>query len=258
MKTETLTSAHNPLLKSIRRAVSRGELTDEGACVAEGFHLLKEAVRSGCRIDAVLLAADNDMDVSLPEKVRVESVSRDLFRTLTSTETPQGVISLVRPPVWSLDRAAGAWPLVVVLDGIQEPGNAGAIVRAAEAFGASGVVFLKGSVNPYNPKCLRASAGSMFRLPAVQGVTDEAFRGLVEERSLAVYSTEAGGPRFIQDVDLRKPCAIVIGSEARGVRSAIARDAQAVSIPTRDVESLNAAVAAGVILYEAQRQRGAL
>jgi RNA methyltransferase, TrmH family len=257
MTTETLTSANNPLLKSVRRAVARGELTDGGACVAEGLHLLEEALRSGCRIDAVLLAADIRLDVPLAGKVRVHSVPRTVFNSLASTEATQGVISLVRPPSWTMEQIAGAHPLVVVLDGIQEPGNAGAIVRAAEAFRASGVLFLKGTVNAYNPKSVRASAGSLFRVPAVHGVTDEAFRAFAHDRSLAVFVTAPGAALSIHGVDLRTPCAIVIGSEARGVRPEIARDAAAVSIPTRGVESLNAAVAAGVILYEAQRQRSA-
>src|SRR6202035_4126314 len=91
------------------------------------------------------------------------------FRDLSSTETPQGVIALVRPPAWTLDQILSGCALVVVLDGVQDPGNAGAILRAAEAFGATGAVFLKGTVNPYNPKCLRGSAGSVFRLPLVLG-----------------------------------------------------------------------------------------
>lgn len=256
MKTETLTSAKNPLLKAVRRAIARGELTEEGACVAEGFHLLEEALRSGRRIDAVLLAPDIPLDVPIPAKVRVETLSREAFDSIATTETSQGVVTVVHPPRWTLEQVTGERALVVVVDGIQEPGNAGAIARAAEAFGASGMVCLKGTVNPYNPKSLRASAGSLFRVPCVYGVADAAYRDCVD--GLAVYVTAPRNAVPIQEADLRGPCAIVIGNEARGVRPEIAAGATAVSIPTRGVESLNAAVAAGVILYEAQRQRGAL
>lgn len=256
MKTETLTSAKNPLLKAVRRAVARGELTEDGACVAEGLHLLEEALGSGCRIDAVLLAPDIPLDVPIPGKVRVETLSREAFASIATTETSQGIVTLVHPPAWTLDHVAGGRALVMVLDGIQEPGNAGAIVRAAEAFGASGVVCLKGTVNPYNPKSLRASAGSLFRVPCVYGVADAVYRDCVE--GLAVYVAAPRDAVPIHEADLRGPCAIVIGSEARGVRPEIAAGSVAVSIPTRGVESLNAAVAAGVILYEARRQRGAL
>jgi len=166
-------SDKNPLLKQIRRAVSRGSLTENGYAVAEGAHLLEEALAAKCEVGAVIVA--ESARVNYPD-ARV--VSDKTFRELASTETPQGVIALVRPPVSALDQMTfGDDPLVVVLDGVQDPGNAGAIVRAAEAFGASGVVFLKGTVNPYNPKCIRGSAGSVFRVPLIASVdADEILR----------------------------------------------------------------------------------
>ena len=143
--------------------------------------------------------------------------------------------------------------LMVVLDGIQEPGNAGAILRAAEAFGASGAVFLKGSVDPYNPKCLRASAGSIFRLPVLSGMgeieLDDAMAGVT------VYAAMPDAAISAEAADLSRPCALVIGSEGKGVRRSICQRATGLRIPTTGVESLNAAVAAGILLYEARRQR---
>ena len=125
------------------------------------------------------------------------------------------------------------------------------ILRAAEAFGATGAIFLKGSVNPYNPKCVRGSAGSIFRLPVVIENELPALDGI------ALYAAMPRADRDIDQADFRKPCAIVIGSEGRGVRDSIAARATALRIPTSHVESLNAAVAAGVLLCEARRQRGA-
>src|SRR5260221_6453712 len=159
-------SAQNQRLKEVRRAVTRGSATPSGLLVAEGFHLLEEALRSGCEIEAVLVSEFALHD--LGERGARTIVLKDaLFRSIASTETTQGVIALVRPPRSTLDQILSGDTLALVLDEVQDPGNAGAMLRACEAFGGTGAVFLKGSVDPYNPKCLRASAGSIFRLPLV-------------------------------------------------------------------------------------------
>lgn len=242
-------SDQNPLLKQIRRAVSKGTLTEDGFAVAEGLHLLEEARAAGREIGAILVskaAAER-----FPEG-RV--ISDKVFREISSTETPQGIIALVRPAQVSLGQMTGGEALVVVLDGIQEPGNAGAILRAAEAFGATGSVFLKGTVNPYNPKCLRGSAGSLFRLPVVTGLTANEF---LDRVPLPLYAAMPRGSMMVSSADFGPPCALVMGSEAHGVSPEIAARATGVRIPTKGVESLNAAVAAGILLYEARRQRSA-
>jgi TrmH family RNA methyltransferase len=245
---DSLLSEHNPLLKRIRRAVSHGTLTEDGYAVAEGLHLLVEARRAGCEVAAVV--ARESAASEFPE-ARV--VSDKVFRDLASTETPQGVIALVRPPAWTWEQMLSAPALVVVLDGVQDPGNAGAILRAAEAFGATGAVFLKGTVNPYNPKCLRGSAGSAFRIPLLAAAQTEEF---LQVAPACLYAAMPRAEKLVSEVDLAAPCAIVIGSEARGVGPEMAARATGVRIPTAGVESLNAAVAAGILLYEARRQRG--
>ena len=158
----------------------------------------------------------------------------------------------MRPPEWSIDQLFRAASLVVVLDGLQDPGNAGAIARAAEAFGATGLIFLKGTVSPYNPKTLRASAGSLFRIPFVSGLATP-----LEQYGVDLYAAMpfTGCQRMAGDVDFTRACAIVIGSEGRGVSEELRAICQEVAIPTGAVESLNAAVAAAVLLYEARRQR---
>ncbi len=142
-----------------------------------------------------------------------------------------------------------------MLDGVQDPGNAGAVVRAAEAFGATGVAFLKGSVNPYNPKSLRASAGSIFRLPLVAALEESALLAALEQKQVTLYAAVPHDGRLLSEADLTGPSAILIGSEGRGVSPRLQHEASGIRIPTTGVESLNAAVAAGVMLYEASRQR---
>lgn len=241
-------SDKNPLIKQIRRAVSKGTLTDDGYAVAEGVHLLEEARAAKCEVGAVIVA--ESASGNFPE---ARIVSDKTFRELASTETPQGVLALVRPPVSTLQQMTRGDALVVVLDGVQDPGNAGAIVRAAEAFGATGVVFLKGTVNPYNPKCLRGSAGSIFRVPLVASIEAEA---ILEQMSLSWYAAMPRAAKLASEADLGAPSGIIIGSEGRGVSSLLAGRAVGLRIPTAGVESLNAAVAAGILLYEARRQRG--
>ncbi len=256
---ETLLSDKNPLLKLVRRAVARGSLTEDGYAVAESFHLLEEALASDCEIGAVIVADSVKSTVSTHvrglKRTRVVSVRDSIFAELASTEATQGVIALVRPPAWTLDQLLRGKTLIVVLDGVQDPGNAGAIVRAAEAFGATGAAFLKGAVSPYNPKTLRASAGSMFRLPVTAVVDQNLLLAALDQRRVTLYAASPRGAKGLAEVDLSDRCAIVIGSEGRGVNSRIEERAIGLKIPTSRVESLNAAVAAGVLLYEARRQR---
>jgi TrmH family RNA methyltransferase len=259
--TETLLSEKNPLLKQVRRAVSRGSLTDDGFAVAESIHLLEEALASDCEIGVVIAAESVKSAVSAHvrglKRTRVVAVSDGVFAELATTEATQGVIALVKPPAWTIDQLLRGRSLVVVIDGVQDPGNAGAILRAAEAFGATGVAFLKGSVSPYNPKALRASAGSLFRLPMVAHADTNLLMAALDQKRIALYAAVPRAQKQIGDVKLSEKCAFIIGAEGRGVSPMLLNRAVPVRIPTSGVESLNAAVAAGVLLYEARRQRGA-
>jgi TrmH family RNA methyltransferase len=256
---ELITSEHNPLLKEVRRAASRNGLTSEGYALAEGFHLLEEALASRLEIGAVIaaegVAGTVEAMLSRTPSLRVVSVPEKVFTGLSSTETPKGVLALVRLKEWTLQDLTGANPLVVVLDGVQDPGNAGAVVRSAEAFGATGVVFLKDSVHAHNPKCLRGSAGSIFRVPLVQRVEADTVAEFLKTSGVSLYAAMPRGSKSIDQVDLSSACALVIGGEARGVSPIVESAGTSVRIPTTGVESLNAAVAAAVMLYEAQRQR---
>jgi len=257
--TGALLSDKNPLVKQVRRAVARGGLTDDGCAVAESFNLLEEALRSDCEIRAILAAESVRSTVATHvrglKRTRLVALADDVFHDLAATESPQGVIALVRPPVWTLDQLLRGRALVVVLDGVQDPGNAGAIVRAAEAFGATGAVFLKGSVSPYNPKCLRASAGSIFRLPVVSAFDPHLLLAALDQKRVAVFAALPGAEATAAQSDLSGRTALVIGSEGHGVSALLSGRARGVRIPTHGVESLNAAVAAGILLYEAARQR---
>jgi RNA methyltransferase, TrmH family len=260
---ETISSPANPLLKDVRRAITRGSLTGSGFCVAETFHLLEESLRSDCAVKLVLAARSVQSAVEAHVRrlagIRVAVLPDALFQSLAGTETSQGVIALVEPPSWTLEQLFRGRSLVVVLDGLQDPGNAGAIVRAGEAFGSTGVMFLKGTVSPFNSKTLRASAGSLFRLPFVHSLEAELAFTALRQNKLDVYAgvpfTGQNHVKSLVDVDLTRKCAVIIGSEGRGVSQGLHAGAIDLAIPTVGVESLNAAMAASVVLYEARRQR---
>ncbi len=257
-RTESVTSPANPLVKELRRAIGRGSLTTEGLCIAEGFHLLEEALRSGCEVPTVLVAESAQAKAGTERVLRTLVLPDALFQTITTTESSQGVIALVKLPVWTLDRVFRGKSLVLVLDGIQDPGNAGAIARAAEAFGATGMIFVKGTASPHNPKTLRASAGSLFRIPYVTGLDVPAALAALQKERVLIYAAMpyTGSEHLAEDVDFGRRCAIVVGSEGHGISPELHAAAEFVAIPTAGVESLNAAVAAAVLLYETRRQRG--
>lgn len=251
----------HPLLKTVRKALQKGALTEDGLCLAESFHLLDEALGAEREVPAIVVSES----VRSTVESRVAGLTgvqlfylpdRD-FDDLATTENSQGVISLIRPPAWTLDQLFRGIALVVVLDGVQDPGNAGTIVRSAEAFGATGVLALRGTVNLYNPKCLRAAAGSLFRLPCVQGVEDEMARAAIAQRKVECYSTVPVGGKPVYQADLSARTALIIGSEGRGVSQRWRDSSLDLSIPTTGVESLNAAIAASILLFEARRQRSA-
>ena len=255
-----LSSPRNPILKSIRRASKEGRPTDCGHIVIEGPHLLAEALQSNSKwaVQRIFTTpAGRQLHASLLHNAKTEitELPAPSFRSLSGTETTQEIIALVEVPHWSwadLTSRAGA---ILVLDGIQDPGNAGTLVRSAEAFGAAGVIFLEGSVRIANGKFLRATAGSIFRVAFLEGISRMELTATRERNHLLIYALKADGRLPLAQADFSQPCALVVGSEGRGVSRELLAGAQTVAIPTADVESLNAAVAGSIALFEAARQR---
>ncbi len=260
---ELITSADNPLLKDIRKALARGGITADGCCVVETFHLLEEALRSHCRVRTVLAA--ESVGASVEDQVRDHAgirlimVPDKLLNATADVVTSQGVVALVEPPEHEIQQMLGPQSLVIVVDGLQDPGNLGSILRSAEAFGATGLLLLKGTVSPFNSKALRASAGSVFRVPFVTAVEETRALDVLRGGGLHLYAgvpkTDGHSGSSPSEADLTCPCAIIIGSEGRGVSPSLRRACRDLSIPTAGVESLNAAVSAAILLYEASRQR---
>ena len=258
-------SKQNGRLKELRRALASPGRNEEGLVGIEGPNLLAEAVRAGLRVRCVFVAQGSERTlepVNLPIETEVLAMSRELLDSALATETPQPVAALVEPPDWTLMHILGPQKetsaLIVVLAGLQDPGNLGTIVRSAEAFGADGVLCLDGTVSAWNPKAVRASAGSVFRVPVLRTSEREAMERL-HEAGARIWTATVQAAEPADLVDLAGPVAIVIGNEGNGVPVGLAAKADgAITIPCPGpVESLNAAVATSVLLYEAARQRAA-
>jgi TrmH family RNA methyltransferase len=271
MPVRIVQSKQNPRLKELRRALAqpgRGARDAAGGLAGiEGPNLIGEAVRAGLAIECVFVAQDAERllhEFELAPETEVLLLPAEILASALTTETPQPIAALVRPTQWSwrdilpgiLEDTRKFMPLVLILAGIQDPGNLGTIVRSAEAFGASGVVALPGTVSAWNPKAVRASAGSVFRVPLLAAGVEECFTQL-RKADVTVWTTAARDAIEVDRADLARPTALIIGNEGNGVPPEVAAQASGrLTIPCPGpVESLNAAVAASVLLYEAARQR---
>lgn len=257
-----ITSRSNPAVKRFRALRDRGE--DEGLCVLEGVKLLEEALAARLEVVEAAVASRfvaTPRGAALVERlsatgVAVREMADDVLASVSDVEQDQGVVAVARRRVFAEDSLLTGVPLVLVAAGIQNPGNLGALLRTAEAAGATGA-YLAGCADPWSWKALRGSMGSTFRLPHV--VTDDAVGALSRLRAAGVriYATASTRALAHDQADLRGPSAIVLGNEGAGLGPELARAADAtLSIPMAGgAESLNVAVAAGVLLFEAARQR---
>ena len=254
---------HNALVKELRSAFAHGELTPDGHCAIEGVRILEEAIRSGLKFRAVFFraSAENKAERLLPQiaaYVETLLLPDKLFASAVPSETPQGVAALVRCKPFTLDDVlakAQAGPLLAIA-GVQDPGNLGTILRSAEAFGAGGVLLGEGTVSPFNSKAVRASAGSVFRIPIVRVRLAE-ITGQMRERGLRLIATSSHKGKPLPDAELAGPLMIFVGSEGAGLpRDLLGQMDEIVAIPhSPTVESLNAGVAASIVLYEAARAK---
>lgn len=261
-----ITSRDNSLLRHAR-AVRDGK--DHQSIFVEGLRLCEEAVRSNLKIEAVIYSdriAQKDRAAQLIHELEAVaaksgSVSEKLLASISYTKTPQGIIVLAsRPTITEKEfarRQTGA-SLLIILHRINNPVNLGAILRTAEAAGATGALTTAGTTDPFAPKSLRGAMGAAFRLPIW---TDVDYARAVEwcrKRAIQTVCADAKASRSYVDIDWRQPTALILGAESAGLSpdETMAAD-ETIKIPMKGAtESLNVAVAGGILLYEAHRQRG--
>jgi TrmH family RNA methyltransferase len=247
----------------LREAAGRRE---SGLAAAEGFNLLREALLSDVELVQVFLGerARRRPDFEALA-ARLEAgdaggrwdcfaVRGDLLERSAHTESPQGALAVFRPRAFTLaDALAGEGP-VLLLHRLADPGNVGLILRTAEAAGAAGIVVTPGTADPLNPKCVRASAGSVFRLPVAHAALEAAAAALQADRRRLYATSPHGGVEYTA-AELSGRVGLLLGQEGAGLDPALLERFEGIRIPTGRVESLNVAMAAGILLYEARRQR---
>jgi len=257
-----VSSRQNTLVKELRSAFQAGTPTNDGHCALEGVKIIEEAIRSSWKLKAVFFSEAGRERASrllpqLSSHTETLLLPDDVFRSAVLTESPQGIAALAKIREHSLDDILrGTDPLIVIAAGIQDPGNLGTIIRSAEAFGATGLVAIEGTVNPFNPKVIRGSAGSVFRLPLSKSSSASALQSM-RDKGLRILATSSHKSIPLSEADLTGPLAILIGNEGAGVpRELLSQATQNIGIPhSQKVESLNAGIAASVVLYECARQR---
>jgi RNA methyltransferase, TrmH family len=280
-----ITSKENRWIKRFRAALT-GEKPDGKFMGLEGALFVGAALRSGQTVEALLVSDSGERHLSrlsgvLKSGVRLFRTTDRLFASVTDTRTPQGIAAMVELPQTTVEQLTTGTPLLAVLVGLQDPGNVGTIIRAAHAFGATGVATCAalgtGTADPFGPKALRASAGAALTLPIAHRVSAAILLAQLRVSGVKVYAAvvrtsfpPAPGsgtpPPLLRpwDVDWRKPAAILIGNEGAGLPNELVDAADMrvyipqTAAPARvGIDSLNAAMAASVLLYEAMRQRTA-
>jgi TrmH family RNA methyltransferase len=260
MGSDAISSRANARVKQLRGAFAGQARLSGGMVAIEGDHLLEEALRSGMVLKTVFVSERREVPKIVPRGVEVLWLTEEVFGSVVETRSPQGVAALLVPPVFSLEdvTGSGAAPLILIAVGLQDPGNLGTLVRSAEAFGAAGVLTTPGTVSAWNQKALRASVGSVFRVPVV-AVDASEIEGLKGQgvRLIAAVGADDFGVVAASEMDFIAGCAVMIGNEGSGLGAEWMKMCDArVTIPCPGkVESLNAAVAGSLLLYEASRQR---
>jgi TrmH family RNA methyltransferase len=285
---ERITSRQNAVVKRFRelarasrvaapvgRAEHHGQGGHAGEILLDGPHLVQEALACDIPID-VAVFSERQLDNVLSPLTRLATdvrkrggrpliVTEQVLAAISPVQQPTGVVAIARARptdvrvVFAAAREAGQHlPIVLVLAGLQDPGNVGAIVRTAAGFGAAGIVAIEGTANPFSWKALRGAMGGTFRLPiAARGTLSDVIASAGQERIRLAAAVPHGGTP-LPEIDFSEPLALIVGSEGGGIsQTALAAARETVTIPMRaPVESLNVAIATSVILYEASRQRG--
>ncbi len=265
MKYMKITSNSNPKIKEVLDIRRRKNTAKHISFIIEGPHLIEMALGAGAPVNEVFFTdafsrkkeGQKILGLLIRRTHKIFEVADHVFHKLTETETPQGIIAVITHIPLSLkDMSLNENPLLIVSDGIQDPGNLGTIIRTSDAAGVSAVVILPGTCDVYMSKTIRATAGSIFNVPIVHAAVDE-FIEWIDFHKIKLAVTAVNAEKHLFETELDSPVAFVFGNEASGVREALKNKADMVlSIPIPGkAESLNVAISAAVCIYEAVRQR---
>jgi TrmH family RNA methyltransferase len=259
---QEITSPHNPKIKQWSQLLTKRGRETQGNFILEGVHLVQEALKAHLELEVILFSLEKGYPSELPERSSLPceciAVSELALAKCSDTQTPQGVLAIAIKPVVSKEQLFDQEnALVVVIDGVQDPGNLGTIIRSADAVGASGVVLGRGTVDLYNPKTVRSTMGSLFHLPILEYDLLELLP-LARQKGIDLVGTSLQAKQNCYEFNMTGTLWIIVGNEGSGVSDSIQPFiSQEIIIPMRgQAESLNVAMAATVLLFEAARQRG--
>jgi TrmH family RNA methyltransferase len=268
--TEFISSPANKLIKEVASLSHKKYRDNLGKFLAEGVRLVEECEKSGWPVECCLYteaAATRARTQQLIKKLaaagcQLAVVPETIYNKISDTEQPQGIMAVLKKRQSTVESmiTGSRLPLLVVLDGIQDPGNAGTIIRTADAAGCTGVIILKGSTDIYAGKTVRSAMGSLFHIPVAEGITSSELISALAANRVSLLATSLHKSVIYYQARFDRPLAIVLGNEGQGVCAELLEAADAcLTIPiVGQAESLNVAVAAGVVLYEAVRQRATL
>ena len=255
-----ITSTANAQVKNLAQLIKKSKVrTEQGVYVVEGIKMFQEAPRE--EIVKVYISEElfekGTLNQSL-EGISYEVLKTEVFNHVADTKTPQGILCVMKQKRYTLEQLTGGeCPLLLVLENLQDPGNLGTMMRTAEGAGVSGVLLSRGCVDIYNPKTIRSTMGSIYRVPFLY--TDNLLEDLerLHDKGITTYAAHLKGEGYYDEVSYKEPTAFLIGNEGNGLSDEVAEKAkQYIKIPMKgQLESLNAAVAAAILMYEASRQR---
>jgi TrmH family RNA methyltransferase len=255
---DLITSRDNRFIKEAKSLCTKEGRNEKGMFLAEGYRNVKDAYKKGADIAYVLIQDGCSYDLSFLEGVRSFTLAKRIFDYVSDTVTPQGVIAVCKIKEYSFkDIELDDNSLIVVCENLQDPGNAGTIIRTADAVGAKAVIMAKGSVDVYNPKVVRSVMSSLFSVKVIRNKSLDSIFGFLEDNKIqSVGGALRDGAKNLFETDITGRCAIFVGNEGNGLSdAAVKRCKTAVKIPMPgNAESLNASVAAGVMMYEHVRQ----
>lgn len=253
-----ITSSSNQQMKNIallnRKAKARRE---QGIFVVEGRKMFQEAPREWIRKVYLSESFEKTNEISM-DGIEYEVVDDRVFSSVCDTATPQGILTLVQIPSYNEEEVLGGKnPFLIVLEDLQDPGNVGTILRTAEGAGVTGIIVSRRTADLFQPKTIRATMGSIYRMPFLETEDPVSFISRLSERGIRTYAAHLGGTQSYRMQDYKGPCALLIGNEGNGLTAEMAEQADVlVRIPMEGkVESLNAAIASAVLMYEVHGQR---
>ncbi len=260
MQYKEINSKENNLYKFFKGLKTKKGRQKSGYYLIEGERLVEEAIQSNCIVEYVLISSvyESKQKFILSPDSKIIKFPEKLFNQLAETTNPQGIIAVVRKEEASIETIQGDHnPILVILDGIQDPGNLGTIIRTSAAAGVSAVILTEGTVDVYNPKVIRSTMGALFHIPIIANVEDSIILDWLRKQKIKIVVADVNATKYYFSIDMSASVAIVIGNENKGPSDLWKGQAQYVTkIPLLGkTESLNASMAAGILIYEAVRQR---